>query len=63
MYSKGVIVNQWQDFFRNRFETIRNRKEYLVAKRKGKDPLLEDTWKEFKMASKQKRGENNGRFN
>ena len=55
-------MNQWQEFFRNRFETIRNRKEYLVAKRKGIDPLLEDTWKEFKMAAKQKR-ENNGRTN
>ena len=46
-------MNQWQEFFRSRFETIRNRKEYLVAKRKGHDPLLEDTWKEFKRVAKQ----------
>lgn len=55
-------MNQWQDYFRSRYETIRNRKEYLVAKRKGHDPLLEDTWKEFKRVAKQKRG-NNGRTN
>ena len=53
MYSEGIVMNQWQSFFLTPYEKIRNYKEFKEVKRKGKEIVFEDSYREFRKVQKE----------